>query len=90
MGSGDVKAGVVAGVSDGLLAAGVVVRARAVEARVGRWMGWTSEIGVNGLPLALIETFDLLGFLLDLRLSLEERLWKRPRKLERTPFDMEF
>ena len=51
---------------------------------------WISEIGGNGLPLASIEIFDLLDFLLGLRLSLEERLWKRPRKLERTPFDMEF
>jgi hypothetical protein len=82
---GEAKEGVV-GVAVGR---GVVALERLMEARVGRWIGWTSDIGGKGLPLAAIETFDL-DFLVDWRGSFSPaRLWKRPRKLESMPLDTE-
>ena len=70
-----------------MLGRGVVALERLSEDSVGRWTGWTSEIGGNGLPLALMETLALdLGFLPDRRGSFSaERFWKRPRKLDSIP-----
>lgn len=69
---------------------GVLAAERAREARAGRWMGWTSEIGGKGLPEdGLVVGLDLI-FLVDFKGSFsEDRLWKRPRKMERLPLEAE-
>lgn len=89
VGSGEAREGVAVWAGVAVLGAFDGLDWRAREERVGRWTGFISDMGGNGDPLEVMETFPF-GFLEFLVSGVSEnRLWNRPLKLERTPLDKE-
>lgn len=79
VGAGEARAGVAGvGVAVVRVGWGVLTLERLMEERVGRWMGWISEMGGNGLPVEVTVGFGLIDFPFagaDLKCSFsEERL----------------